>query len=173
MVDLLDKWQKITELGKPVREKQNLVNVSEVFYIWDILLTKLDIMETIQIIENLIDDTDLKYIKGQVVKGLQTGITEMEKLMNDYGIPFPLRPPAGSNSPACLECITDRYIYNVLFEAIQAFFPILSSGFMNSTSPKVRKAFKSHLLLTLELQELIVEYGKLKGFLNEPPVYKP
>ena len=44
---------------------------------------------------------------------------------------------------------------------------------MQSTTPDVRKGLKEHLLLTIELQEMLVEYGKLKGYLNQPPVYRP
>lgn len=172
IVDVMDKLQKLTNINKSIREKQKFINVSEVFYIWDILVTKLDILETIQIFENFIEDNDLKLIKRQVADGITTGITDMEKLMNEYGLPFPMRPPAGSNTTISLEQITDRDIYQNLFEAVQAFFPMLASGFMNSTTPDVKKTFKNHLLLTIELQELMVEYGNLKAFLYEPPVYR-
>ena len=172
MVDFMDKFQKIAEIGKSTREKQRTINASEVFYVWDILVTKLDIMESVRILENMIDDKDLKFISGQLVDGLQAGIIDMEKLMSDYTIPFPARPPADSNTTINLEYITDRFIYQNIFEGIQSFFPILATGFMNSTTPEVRKGFKNHLLLTIELQELIVEYGKLKSYLNQPPVYR-
>ena len=172
MVDILDKVQKVTDIGKSTQKKQSMLNVSEVFYVWDILVTKLDILDTMQIVDNYIESKDLKYIAGKLVEGLEEGIKEMEKLMSDYAIPFPIRPPAGSNTSVDLEHFTDRYIYENIYEGIQSFFPILSSGFMNSTSPKIRKAFKTHLLLTIELQELIVEYGKIKGFLDDPPVYR-
>lgn len=172
MVDVMDKLQKITEFGKSTRDKQRYINVSEVSYIWDILVIKLDIMETTQIFKNFIDDNDLKFINHQVVTALQTGINDMENLMNDYGIPFPARPPAGNKSTIHLEFYTDKFIFQNLHEAIQAFFPILATSFMQSTTPKIRKVIKNHLLLTLELHEQIVEYGKLKGFLNEAPVYR-
>lgn len=171
-MDIMDKLEAITQIGKSTSEKQGMINVSEVFYVWDILVSKLDIMETMQILDNFIDDRDLKFIASILVKGLQSGIKDMEVLMNDYGIPFPDRPPAGSNSTVNLEQFTDKYIYGSILEGIQTFFPILSSGFMNSTSPLVRRKFKEHLLVTIELQEQIVEYGKLKGFINEPPVYR-
>lgn len=172
MVDIMDKLQTLTEMGKSATEKQELINVNEVFCVWDILVTKLDILSTIQIIEDYISDKDLKVIAMKLSDGLQTGINDMEKLMNDYAIPFPMRPPAGSNSTNILEHFTDKYIYLAIYEGIQSFLPILSSSFMNSTSPIVRKAIKNHLLLTIELQELIVEYGKLKGLLDVPPVYR-
>jgi spore coat protein CotF len=168
----MNTLQKLTEIGKSTSEKQVLINVNEVFYVWDIMVTKFDIMQSVKIVENFITDIDLKFIAEQVVKGLETGINDMETIMNNYGIPFPERPPVGSNATANIEDFSEKFIYAGLFEGIQSFFPILSAGFMNSTSPIVRKVFKDHLLVTIELQELIVEYGKLKGFINEPPVYK-
>lgn len=172
MPDILDKIQSLSETGKSHIDKQRLINVNEVFYIWDIMVAKFDILETIGISESFIEDRDLKAISGQLAKGLQAGIDSMEKLMFDYSITFPVRPPADCNPTADIEYITDRYIYKSIFEGIQSFFPILSNGFMNSTSPKVRKAFKKHLLLSIELMELIVEYGKLKGYIDEPPFYR-
>jgi hypothetical protein len=172
MVDIIDKFQKIAEIGMSPEEKQGLINVSEVFYVWDILVTKLDILDNIHLIMNYIEDKDLDFIAHQLIDGLQSGINEMEKLMKDYGLPFPTQPPVDSNISCDIEAITDRYIFQTIFEGIQCFFPLLSSGFMNCTSAKIRKAFKKHLLLSMELQELIVDYGKLKGFLYEPPIYR-
>lgn len=169
----MDKLQIAADLGKSTRKKQQFINVNEVFYIWDILVTKLDMLETIQIFENMIEDNDLKLIKSRVKDGITTGIADMEHLMKKYDLPFPVRPPAGTNPTTSLENIADRDIYQMLFEAIQSFFPILGTGFMNCINPEVRKGFKNHLLLTIELQEMLVEYGKIKGFLNQPPVYKP
>ncbi|MCW3491640.1 hypothetical protein [Dethiobacter alkaliphilus] len=169
---IMEKVQQITEMGKSNKDLQGLINVSEVFYVWDIMVMKFDILTTVMLMENFIKDKDLKFIAAQLSKGLITGIEDMEQVMKDHSIPFPPRPPVSSNTTAVLEDITDQFIYGGFYESIQSFFPVLSGGFMNSTSPKVRNAIKSHLLLTIELQELIVEYGKLKGFLNPPPVYR-
>lgn len=173
MVDVMDKLQKIADFGKSSREKQKKINVNEVFYIWDILVTKLDILESIQLYENFIEDYDLKLINSKVKDGITTGIEDMEKLMTEYALPFPERPPAGINTSVNMEQVTGKYIYQTLYESVQAFFFILASGFMNSTTPEVRKSIKNHLYLTIQLQEILVEYGKLKGFLNEPPLYRP
>jgi len=170
-MDIMDKIQKLKEIGKSVREKQKYINVCEVFYVWDILGIKLDIMESVQIVENFADDKDLKFIISRVVDVLQSGIMDMESIMNSYGVPFPTRPPAGIKTTIILEHVTDKDIYQTLFESIQSFFPIIANGFMQSTSPKVTKAIKSHLLVTIELHELLVEYGKIKGFINLPPAY--
>lgn len=171
-MDIIAKIQDLKEIGKSTSEKQQFINVSDVFYVWDILVTKHDIMETMNIIQNFVHDKDLKVIADQLVKGLVTGIQDMELILNDYGIPQPMRPPAGVKIDVSYENVTDQYIFESVQEGIQSFFYTLASGFMHSTSPKVRKVFKNHLLLTMQLQELIVDYGKLKGYLLEPPTYK-
>lgn len=79
MVDIMDKLQKVANIGKSPKEKQKFINVNEVFYVWDIMVTKFDMLETIQIFENMIEDNDLIVIKNQVKKGLTTGIEDMEK----------------------------------------------------------------------------------------------
>ena len=171
MVDIMDKLQQLSELGLSGKEKQGLINVSEAFYAWDIMVTKFDIIETIHIVENFIDDIDLKIIAKRIIDSLQLGIADMEKIMSNYGVPFPTRPPAGKITTKCLEYYTDRYIYHNLNDSIQSFFPVLAHGYMQSTAPYAKKQFKSHLLTTMELHEEIIEYGKLKGFLAEPPLY--
>lgn len=173
IVDLMDKFQKVADIGKSAREKQRIINVVEVFYIWDVLVTKLDALETLQIFEHMIEDNDLTIIKNKVKEGLLIGIDDMEALMRDYDLPFPMRPPADVSSTVHMEAVSDRDIFQLFYEVIAAFFPILGIGFMQSTTPDVRKGLKNHLLLTMELQEMLVEYGKLKGFLNQQPVYHP
>lgn len=173
MVDIMDKLQELTNTGKSIREKQRIINVVEVFYIWDVLVTKLDALETVQIFEHMIEDNDLVIIKNKVKEGLLVGIDDMEAIMREYDLPFPMRPPADVSSTVHIDVVNDRDIFQMFYEVIAAFFPILGIGFMQSTTPDVRKGLKNHLLLTMELQEMLVEYGKLKGFLNQPPVYRP
>lgn len=169
----MNKFQKVANIGKSPREKQRIINVVEVFYVWDVLVTKLDSLETLHIFEHMIEDNDLKIIKNKVKEGLLVGIEDMEALMRDYDLPFPMRPPKDVSSTVHIEVISDKDIFQMLYEVIAAFFPILGIGFMQSTTPDVRKGLKNHLILTMELQEMLVEYGKLKGFLNQPPIYRP
>jgi hypothetical protein len=169
----MDKLQRIADIGKSTTQKQSIISSIEVFYIWDVLVTKFDALETIQIFEHMIEDNDLKIVKNKVKDGLIVGIDDMEALMRNYDLPFPMRPPADVSSHAHVETVSDRDIFQMLYEIIAAFFPILGIGFMQSITPTVRKGLKNHLLLTMELQEMLVEYGKLRGFLNEPPVYRP
>lgn len=173
MLNLFDKLQRLSEMGRSSREKQELINVNEVFYIWDIVVNKYDILETIQIEAKYIHDKDLALLNGKMTSILTSGIEELEKLLHEYDIPFPERPPLQAKTTANVEDIRDRYIFTSMYESIHSFFPILGSAFMNSTSPKIRRILQDHLLLTMDFHNLLVEYGKLKGYLPQAPAYRP
>ncbi len=106
--------------------------------------------------KNLIQDSDFIIIKERVKAGFQKGINDMEALMSHYGLPFPPRSPVYSKFKTKLEQITDKDIFINIYETIQSIFPIVSSSVMNSTSPVIRKAFKEHLYLTIDLHEMLV-----------------
>ena len=67
MVDIMDKIQSITEIGKTTSEKQKNINIKGFLHM-GCLIIKYDILETISILRNFIDDNDLKFIVGQVTK---------------------------------------------------------------------------------------------------------
>jgi len=115
MVDFMDKLQQLSEIGMSAKDKQGLINVSEAFYAWDIMVTKFDILESIHITENFIDDIDLRLMAIRVIGALEEGIAGMEKIMDSYAIPFPIRPPTGSKTTKNMEYFTDRYIYQNLY----------------------------------------------------------
>ncbi|WP_242833787.1 hypothetical protein [Desulfosporosinus sp. OT] len=144
MVDIMDKLQELTNTGKSIREKQRIINVVEVFYIWDVLVTKLDALETVQIFEHMIEDNDLVIIKNKVKEGLLVGIDDMEAIMREYDLPFPMRPPADVSSTVHIDVVNDRDIFQMFYEVIAAFFPILGIGFLQSTTPDIRKGLKNH-----------------------------
>lgn len=93
--------------------------------------------------------------------------------MLEYGIPLPKRPPADVNSPTGVEVATDRFIFERLFIGIQSFLPIHMSSFAQSTSPKIRELFKKSLYEEVEIYDKLYEYGKLKNWLDQAPLYRP
>ena len=74
VASITEKVQQLTEIGKSTKDKQQLINVSEVFYVWDIMVMKYDIFTSVRIMENFIDDKDLKFIANQLTKGLIAGM---------------------------------------------------------------------------------------------------
>jgi len=163
--------QKLKEMGLSTKEKQGMINVSEVFHLWSHLIQRYNIMYITKLLLNFAKDEDLKIILNAGVKALDNHIVILEKEMQAYGIPLPNRPPKETQTTAAWEEITDRYIYRRVLRGIQAFLPTHTMAFVHSTSPKIRDLFMTFLIQEMQLYDNFMEYGKMKGYEVMPPVY--
>jgi len=162
----MHKMQKLGLMLKSTKEKQSVININEVWYAWDILVAKYDAISISNIVVSHIEDADLKLVSGSMVNLYKDIIKLMEGLLTEFGIPMPERPREMVKSTVNVEILNDKYIFNVMFEIVQ-------SVITKSTAPYVRSKFKTILLKNVELFEELVEYGKLKNYLDKPPVYRP
>jgi hypothetical protein len=164
--------QKIKELGMSTKDKQRIINVSEVFHLWSHLVQRYNIIYLTKVMTNFAKDDDLKLILTIGIKSLDSHIAILEKEMMEYGIPLPNRPPKETQTTATVEVITDRYIFRRVLRGIQTFLPTHTMAFVHSTSPKIRELFMSFLIEEMKLYDKLMEYGKIKGYDIKPPVYK-
>lgn len=164
--------QKIKESDMTTSEKQQVINVSEVFHLWNHLVQRYNIIYTTNILLNFTKDDDLKLILNIGSKALNKHITVLEKEMMEYGIPLPIRPPKETQATAKLEEMTDRFIFRRILRGIQSFLPTHTMAFLHCTSPKIRELFMTFLFEEMKLYDKLMEYGKLKGYLVTPPAYK-
>lgn len=172
-VDILAGLQKITGITKTTKEKQNRLNVSDVWHLWDLLVVKYDYIEVVNIYLNFAKDKDLKFVTRSALKHFEIGAAEVEQLMTEYAIPLPQRPPHAANSTINLEIITDKYIFNNTHNLLKQILPILTTAFNNSRSPITIKFFKKHLITTLELVDNMSMFGQMKSYINPIPMYMP
>jgi len=170
---ITEQFQKITEIGMTTRDKQKAINVSEVFHLWNHLVQRYNVLYTTNTLESLARDEDLKLILNAGKKSLNTNITILEKEMLNYGIPLPIRPPKQTKITSNLEEISDRYIFRRITRGIQSFLPTHTMAFVHSTSPKIRELFMSFLIEEMKIYDKLLEYGKIKGYIIPPPIYKP
>lgn len=164
--------QKMKEISMSTQEKQEAINVSEVFHLWSHLTQRYNIIYLTKVLLNFAKDEDLKLILNTGVKALENDILILEKEMQNYGIPLPNRPPKETQTTAIWEEITDRYIFRRILRGVQAFLPTHTMAFVHSTSPKIRELFLSFIIKEMQLYDKFMEYGKLKGYAVMPPIYK-
>ncbi|KAF1084226.1 hypothetical protein SPSYN_02630 [Sporotomaculum syntrophicum] len=169
---ILEKLEKISDIGNTINELQQEINVSEVTHLWNQLVSRYQIIETTNIFKNFVKSPDLNIILGQGIKILEQEIADLEKILMTYGIPLPKRPPAGSDSPYKSEVVTDEYIYTRILSGIASFIHLASSAFLDSSSPKLRELFKTNLTKEIDLYDKFFAYGQLKGLIIEPPAYR-
>lgn len=169
---IMKQIKKITELGMSTKDKQREINVSEAFHLWNHLVTRYAIIQTTGILGNYARDIDLKFIINTGVKALKEQVKVLEQEMLTYGIPLPIRPPKQMKVADHVEIFTDRYIYRRILRGIQSYLPTHTAAFIHSTSPKIRELFMHSLIEEMKLYDKFLEYGKIKGYVIRPPVYK-
>lgn len=164
---------KIREINKSLRDKQRLLNVSEVYHLWNHLMQRYHVIYITNLYKNFVKDGDLKLVLefGSNVLTKHIGVLEQELL--NYGIPLPVRPPKQTQRIENLELVPDRLIYRRILRGIQAFLPIHAMAVIHSTSPKIRDLFMSFMNEEMKIYDKYLEYGKIKGYMIKPPVYRP
>lgn len=172
MVDILKTVQQISQIGMSTKEKQSRINVSEVWYTWDILQVKYDAIEIANILKNMARDKDLQVVINVLLKLYKQVAKEMEIILKEYAVVMPERPPERAESVLNVEIISDRYIFNTMYEIVQGILPVATTSYSRAISPEIRNHFRKTLFLNIDVFEKLIEYGKLKGYLVKPPVYK-
>lgn len=173
VIDVIAGIKNITDFDATTRQKQNNLNVSDVWHFWDILLAKYDIINISNVLLNFTKDADVKAVISSAEKSMQNFARSLEQAMLEFAIPMPSRPPEGANSTINLEVITDKYVFRRFFTLVKDLIPILATAFVNSTSPKARKLFKDHLNDTMVLYDNLSAFGEMKGYITNIPMYMP
>ena len=141
----------------------------EVAQLWGRLNTRYDTIEFTSYMANYAKDPDFKAIIAMGQAMLKKHAAELEETMLKFGLPLPARPPAGESTAKPIDAITDQYIFRHILKGIQSYLPINIAAFQNSSTPSVRKRFKSLLTEELDIYRQFFTYGQLKGWTYKPP----
>lgn len=169
---IIEKFEEVRDLLKTPNDIQKDINVAEVWHLWNILVARYDVVETTDVLINFCEDTDLKSILTLGKSTLQKQIDFLEKYLNKSGIPLPPRPPKFSSTTVVVDVVTDKYIYRRVLGGIQSFLPVHMVAYTQTTSSIVREKVKAFLLEEISLFDSFLEYGKLKGWVAEPPHFR-
>lgn len=118
------------------------------------------------------NDGDFKFILKHGREELMRQAGMLEKELLHFGIPLPVHPPAITPPTKTLELVDDDHIFRTLLMGMQG-AGILHAVTMkqSTTNDRVRDLFKKLLLDEIDMQERLIKFGKLKGWLNTSPEY--
>lgn len=169
---IIETFEELKNIGKDSKSKSDDMNVAEAWHLWDHVSARYDVIETTEVLSNFVEDTDLKIVLNSGIQILQKQVDALEKLMRDHSMVLPLRPPKYSVSNHIEDIISDRYIFRRVLSGIQAFMPVHMMAYTQTTSSVIREKFKRFLVEEIELFDKFLEYGKLKGWVQEPPHFR-
>ncbi|GAB6099187.1 hypothetical protein JCM16358_10660 [Halanaerocella petrolearia] len=150
------------------------IDSGEVFHLFDHLTARYDAVGITQIFHNQTDDSDFKYIlKKGLQSTLENQINTLEKEMNYFGIPLPMRPAKSVKAKINSEPIEDELIFREVFTSISNMLNLHANGFkQNVTNDRIRNMYINFLKKEVKLYNQLVKYGKLKGWSRPIPMYK-
>ncbi|MBS4026873.1 MAG: DUF3231 family protein [Clostridia bacterium] len=162
-----------TLLRRGPQLKQQLVDTSESFNLWAILRSKYMIVEKLKTWENFAHDLDLKVILRGILKEKEKNIEILEKALKKYNIKGPSQENRFAvNTPTNRENMNDELIVNDAFIYIQEHVEnLLRSVRTSITNEEIRETLQKMTLSTIELEDKIISYLKLKGWIETPPLY--
>lgn len=150
-----------------------VLDIKEVYNLWSLLVTRYSNIEVAQVLKNLIHDRDLALLVDDVLDGLTRQSEMLEKEAITAQMKLPRRPPTNVRFSPRLDEITDEFIYTRIFlMAKEDLFTTVQAVRSSITNEGIRKMIRGILKQQLSKFELLVKYGKLKGWLEVVPAYK-
>lgn len=161
-------------IGSTTTAEKPAISVSEAYLIWEKLLKRYDMVHLTKLWQSNIHDADFRIFVTKILKRFQKEANDLEPILTAHKIPLPPRPPESTSLPSNFQVIEDRFIFRRIFTAIQDFLDahiqIIASLVTNDTA---RGLCISFLISELDTFDDLAKFGKLKGWLQTPPVYKP
>lgn len=157
------------------KECDESLDCGEAYHIWDHLTFRYDNIEETQTYINLAHDGDFKALLKIGLQDVLKNQTKMiEKELIKFGLPTPRATPEVISETQNTEIREDRYMYKQVLEGMQAASIMHAQAVKQSTT---NDRLRNKVFVTLFIEELyvldkIVKYGKLKGWLNPPPLYR-
>ncbi len=159
-------------LGSKAKKSQSLINIAEVYSLWDILKAEYSLVEKYEILENFIHDPELLIIIKSRIKAMKQNIRLLEKLHEKYAIKGPDSHLPAMNSAVNAEIMRDQIIGLELLTNAQEIIEMLVSGVRDSTTNDgIRKVLIDMVKDAINRLDIIIKYVKLKGYIDSPPLF--
>jgi len=146
------------------KEKQKLVNVQEVYSIWDYGRTKYSTLESHNIYLNFAHDTEFKAILAKRITDTRKEINHIEELLKQYKITAPKPFRKDIRTAINTEVLTDKYIASNLLFTQQELIEMTLRAFRSSvTNDNIRRFFMDYTFNEIKWLDRFIKYFKVKG----------
>lgn len=164
-MSLLDKFVKQEDIDTGI-------HTGEAYVLWEQLMARYDSLELVEVILNFVKDLDFKVL---IQKGIDTvnkpQIKELEKVMSNYQLPFPPRPPVNQNLPN-IEATRDKFLFKMLLDGAQLALTMHTKAVNICFNDSLRNMFINFFNQDARLYDSLLKYGKLKSWIDNAPLYK-
>lgn len=149
------------------------IDIQEAFNIWNALRARYHSVETIQLLKNFIHDKDFTVVLGGFLDQWTKSAEKYEELIEQFKIKSPTKPPRDFAITVKINHIADDLVYRRIYNDLTSQMYFLATAYRSSvTNDHVRKIIRADLESHLKNFDTLYKYGKLKGWMDDPPAYK-
>lgn len=154
------------------QETENMLSTAEASNLWDILKSNYMAVELMQIWGNYAHDPEFKSLIASYIKGLDKNIHLLEGEAKITGLSGPDKNRSSVNTSVNSETLYDEYLAQEFFIFAQENVEQLLRALRTTTShDRLRKLFTKFLLTAIDRADSVVQYLKMKGWIDTPPLY--
>ena len=155
------------------KESTETIDTGEAYSLWEHLVFRYDNIEQTNIYANFAHDGEFKLLLSQGIKILQKQVETLEKEMEHFGLIFPKKPPEYMGKFQSTENLNDDYMFRIMLAGMEGAIVVHVQALkIATTNDRIRKLFAGLLLAEIKLIDKIIKYGKAKGWIYPPPIYR-
>ncbi len=152
---------------------KEVVDIEEVFNIWNLLDSRYRDIQTIQILQNFVHDRDLSRLMSKVMSTAKSQLKVLENEGKAFKINLPPKPPKGAKTSTQVQELSDQHIYRTVFSDLRDDLFLLSRSVRTSTTnDRIRGDFAKWLQAQVDNYEQLLKFGRIKAWQSPVPSYK-
>lgn len=167
-------WVDLPPLYPYIPEHLNeKVAANEIYLLFDHLVSRYNSIQYTKIMSGYVSDPDFRMVLEMGMNALEDQSKQLEHRLNHYGVPLPNRFSPIIPTPEDKQILEDRFIFNVVLVGVENATMLHGSALKEViVNDQLRAFFRKLTFDELEFVARMVKYGKLKGWMNEIPIYR-
>lgn len=169
----LKGWEVVVPSFKiPKKQGAEALSLAEAYHLWDHLRVRYFNLQLTQFFEGFAHDVDFRAGMSFAVRTLTQQISKLEQFSLKFEVPLPARPPAIMKVAIDPEVMEDKFMYQQLFLGIDNMVEMHIRALIEITRNDDLRVFFTDLFQNeLNIHDNMVKYGKMKGWLQTPPLF--
>lgn len=150
------------------------IDSTTIFNLWHHLSYRYVVIQLTKLFLSLANDADFKLILNEGIDNMKAQTKLLERELLKYNVMLPEKYPEVIPTPDSSEHVEDKFLFTLILEGMKSAVTLQAIAIKESiTNDRLRGLFQDLVYEELDMITALIKYGKLKGWLLKPPMYRP